>query len=239
LASGFAPGTPDFFAGLTKLRAAQSHAWGEVYIPDYGWIPFDPVPGGYLPDCKPNESPIDQIIKSDTFQRLLKILSNLFSKSSWDSFISQLKFKLPDLKLPDLLNSLHLQGKDQLLIALALALISIAFLSLGGKTYLDKHNGKRNKLRASSTIFLQVMKMLRKIKIKREQGDTPQEIMKKVKARLEELGKPKWQKDLPDLLASFLDSYCLNRFALEESTEMTNKLKEQSKQIKELLASEK
>lgn len=39
--------------GASVVRVKHRHAWAEVYIPDYGFVEFDPTPGGFLPQQTP------------------------------------------------------------------------------------------------------------------------------------------------------------------------------------------
>ena len=49
LVTGFSPGTLDKTSGVRKIKGVDAHAWAEVYVPNMGWVPFDPTPEGYLP----------------------------------------------------------------------------------------------------------------------------------------------------------------------------------------------
>ena len=50
---GFSPGDFNPQTGIHEIRNKHGHAWGEVYVPGYDWIPFDATPTGTLP--KPTE----------------------------------------------------------------------------------------------------------------------------------------------------------------------------------------
>ncbi len=58
LVQGFLPGDRDPRTGNETILLSNSHAWVEVYFPNYGWVPFDPTGGGVaqlapLPTGKP------------------------------------------------------------------------------------------------------------------------------------------------------------------------------------------
>jgi transglutaminase-like putative cysteine protease len=48
VAVGFTPG--EFKNGSFIVTGRQAHAWPEVYINGYGWVPFEPTPGRGLPN---------------------------------------------------------------------------------------------------------------------------------------------------------------------------------------------
>ncbi len=54
LAIGYASGIYDAAESRYIVTEADSHAWTEIYFPDYGWIAFEPT-GGYLPLERPTE----------------------------------------------------------------------------------------------------------------------------------------------------------------------------------------
>jgi Transglutaminase-like superfamily/TgpA N-terminal domain len=231
---GFAPGLPNLATGLIEVRAKQSHAWAEIFLPETGWVPFDAVPGGYLPDCKPNDNLMNQIAKNEFDKQMSNL--NALAKPLSDKISSNSPFNWPNSKFdPAKQLGVWCNSQGKLPIAIAFAVFGVLLLYLVGKMYLAGR--QRAKFRDSTILFLEVMDSLSRIKIKRSTGDTPQEIMNKVQSRMVEMGKPKWQNDLPELLSSFLDSYCLSRFNATDSPQLTSELKEKSAQIQKLLAS--
>lgn len=69
-ATGFAPGEQDKNSGEYVVRESSSHAWPEVYFPEYGWIEFEPTPSQgviYRPatDADPSASPTAGIALPD------------------------------------------------------------------------------------------------------------------------------------------------------------------------------
>lgn len=45
--TGFGPGTYDGSSMTWRIREKDSHAWTQVWFPDYGWANFDPTPARY------------------------------------------------------------------------------------------------------------------------------------------------------------------------------------------------
>ena len=44
--TGYLPGTFNPLSGFYEIKASDAHAWVEIYFEGYGWMIFDPVPGG-------------------------------------------------------------------------------------------------------------------------------------------------------------------------------------------------
>ncbi|MBI3924193.1 MAG: DUF3488 domain-containing protein [Armatimonadetes bacterium] len=55
--TGYLPGNYNPLTGFYEVRGDQAHAWVEVYVPNLGWVTFDPTPEGPVsPDFEPRES---------------------------------------------------------------------------------------------------------------------------------------------------------------------------------------
>jgi len=74
---GFSPGKKNILTGMIEVRPAQAHAWAEIYLPKYGWVPFDAVPGGYMPDTKPDEGILAYLGRSEAAQSIQQFVNNL------------------------------------------------------------------------------------------------------------------------------------------------------------------
>lgn len=44
MAGGYLPGTLNKNTGFYEVRLKDGHAWGEIYLPNWSWVPFDPTP---------------------------------------------------------------------------------------------------------------------------------------------------------------------------------------------------
>lgn len=45
LVTGYIPGTFNPFTGYYEVKSADAHAWVEILVDRFGWVPFDPTPG--------------------------------------------------------------------------------------------------------------------------------------------------------------------------------------------------
>jgi transglutaminase-like putative cysteine protease len=52
VAVGFTPGEVDPATGEYVVRGFNGHAWPEVYLQGYGWVPFEPTPGRGMPNAE-------------------------------------------------------------------------------------------------------------------------------------------------------------------------------------------
>lgn len=64
--TGFQPGQRDILSGRYIVRGSDAHAWVEIFVPDHGWVPFDPT-GATTPVLDP-EGAGPQILLLDILQ---------------------------------------------------------------------------------------------------------------------------------------------------------------------------
>jgi transglutaminase-like putative cysteine protease len=71
---GYSPGEYNGVTGYYEIRGRNGHAWGEAYIPNSGWVPFDATPTGQLPVPQEEEKSILSQIKKN-LQQLEKTIN--------------------------------------------------------------------------------------------------------------------------------------------------------------------
>ncbi|HEY9682376.1 MAG TPA: transglutaminase domain-containing protein [Oculatellaceae cyanobacterium] len=76
---GYSPGDYDSQKDRREIRAKDGHSWGEIYLPDTGWIPFDATPSGTLPNPPENVNPMVAAV-----DRSLKEFAANFSAQQMD-----------------------------------------------------------------------------------------------------------------------------------------------------------
>jgi transglutaminase-like putative cysteine protease len=355
---GFAPGTRNLITGLTEVRTIQSHAWAEIYVPKFGWVPFDSVPDGYLPapppdrgiiaalgnspiahslskmiDAvakakglhKPQEESVDNLAKMksatggnaagnkpvaskstglsgasaisgltaatgstgakdanasgtavdsegsarspkgagpDAGSSSSPALTIIQSQSAAESTARPLMtvelpspsrtgtkggntsnnaaFSAPFFRSLDWSHVLP-KGRGWLAILIWLGGIILTISLIGPTASAIRHFQGRFAgtpawdQKPSTLLFLKVVRDLARLKVMRETGDTPQDIIAKVSKRLAQLQQPRLNELLPDLLQGFMDLYCLNRFTEGESLANTTKLQDIQQEIHALL----
>jgi Transglutaminase-like superfamily/TgpA N-terminal domain len=72
---GFGPGDFNDGTGMHEIKNMHGHAWGEVYIPGYDWVPFDATPTGLLPKPTPEDNSFMGTVKKG-FEQLSDRFNN-------------------------------------------------------------------------------------------------------------------------------------------------------------------
>ena len=145
LTAGYAPGELDPNSGQYFIRDTDSHAWVQVYFPDYGWIDFEPTPAWDLPgrDTAPT---VDTGGGTTTTQLGIEDAHDIFPAE--DPFMEELNpFGGSDLTLERSYDSLIRAGIGAAsAAALALALYLLWNQGLWGKDQAVKAYSKMGRL---------------------------------------------------------------------------------------------
>ena len=70
---GYGPGDFDALSGTRQVKVKDAHAWGEVYIPSSGWVPFDATPNGTMPAREKEQERYFTTLKKDVQNSLQKV----------------------------------------------------------------------------------------------------------------------------------------------------------------------
>lgn len=211
---GFSPGDPDPVSGAILVRKKHAHAWSEIYMPPYGWIPFDATPGGLLP-ARPEESYYNA-------QRIHKEIV-AYSQSANSSASSSIR------------NVLSIGAK--VIYVLLAALVAVALWLLGKEmprliTSLHRMLHQHPATRLKHGVY----KRLHRIGIETGPADSGGDVVRKVELLQQKPSiKPSRRQSSPELInavAQFVSTY--NAVYFGDAMDRIADLKQLSKQIHSL-----
>jgi hypothetical protein len=196
LVGGFSPGDHNVVTGEQEVKFKHRHAWAEAYIPQFGWVPFDPSPDGILP----------------AQQR-----ENRFTQQEVDKTLG--------LDKPDSLFSWTRLAPVLSVILAALISLTVGFVAFKVLLGLYKKWIKRGAGRGPEWRFYKrVVGIIKKrMRLTRESSETPTEFLERVTSIVKdrkEAGKSS-PEGLPDALDKFLLTYSAVYFGHRKS-EMEN-----------------
>jgi transglutaminase-like putative cysteine protease len=210
---GYLPGDPDPVTGATLVRKKHSHAWAEVYIPPFGWVPFDATPNGQLP-ARPEGNYYN-------YERIQKELKK-YSETATDSTTSLIK------------SILGWTGKVLGAVAFAIAVFALYLALRASRSALAKFlKDMRNRHPATKIKERLLKKITKRYRVVRAPSDTGADFLKKLEAALSD--NPADTK-VAHKLGEFMDTY--NAVYFGNLNEM-DRLKTLDGEVKSLMAQRK
>lgn len=229
---GFRPGTLNKDSGFREVRMKDAHAWAEAYLPNWGWISFDATPDGVMPLHEP-ENFLSSLVKHgiSTFGSTIQSKRKPISSTGPDvrKFDSDKddKKKLDfwsKLDPRELIGNLPWKAFAVALVLLSMGVIIWHYLSTRKKEagVIEVHDLSRR----STQLYMEMLKDLQRYKIARTPAQTPDEVLQRLEACMtappvENMVLPA---ELPKLVASFMDVYCLDRFGNIDRTAELEKI---------------
>lgn len=251
LVGGYLPGKFNKNTGFYEVKVKDGHAWGEVYLPNWGWVPFDSTPIGSLPEFEKSEGFFSKLADmgfanpfGGAFQQSRARPGAGMGKGITGSDLSKklqeekMKKEGKDVEDPDapfdFMKWLSKIGWEPFAIAV-IAIITIALSYLFFKQNRAKNTlGIPEDARKSTLLFFQVLRDLRKYKIVRLPTDTPHDLAFRIHDIFEEhrQGGKFVHPELEPLITTFMDVYTTDRFGRSDHV---SELETMSLQIKQLV----
>lgn len=225
---GFLPGTLNKDSGFREIHMRDAHAWGETYLPNWGWIEFDATPDGRMP-LHEQENILSSLVKHG----LGSFGSSIQSKrkpiaSSPQADPSKFDSKGDDKKKLDfwakldpreLLGNLPWKAFAVVLTVLSIAAIAWHYVSTRKKA--EGFAETRDISRRSTQLYMEMLRDLQRYKIARNPADTPDEVLERLEASLAQpaVDSQPLPPELPKLVSSFMNVYCMDRFGNSDRTQ--------------------
>ncbi len=253
LVGGYLPGKFNKSTGFYEVKAKDGHAWGEIYLPNWCWIPFDTTPDGTLPEFDKDENLFSRLAESglaNPFGGAFMGQAGTPGAGMGEGIVgSEMQRELEAKKREEegkepLPEEDPLKRLAQLLRWEPIAIICI-LLSGGVVAYLyfERRRSKNiivvpSDARKSTVLFFEVLRDLRKFKIVRLPTDTPLDLVDRIHESFEIQRQDGRHipAELEPLLTSFFEIYTLDRFG---RSDRAVELESMSGEIRKLVNSSK
>lgn len=213
LVSGYGIGKTNKVSGVREVRTNDLHFWAEVFIPEYGWVPFDAVPDGILPAQAREEG-----YSLSAIQKMLETQAGM-------NFSDQ-----------EGLSPRRVAGWIAIIFSLLFLLAGIIF----GLILFIRHLKKQAALNAwrgpEWKVYIAIIKELKKIKIERFESESSEQFVRRVGEVVADRLKQgmKVDRDLPTALSEFFTVYEAVHFG---NKELSKDLKQKASDVQKLIKS--
>lgn len=252
---GYLPGKYNKGTGFYEVKVRDGHAWGEIYLPDWSWIPFDSSPVGSYPEVEKEDNFFSKLAEmglSHPFGGALSKpapslgagLGNGISGSELEKDINKSKSgSKPGEKDKDDKNEIENPLEYLTDFRFEPLVIVLIIFGTGYVAFMIMRNRKQDDLpvipenaKRSTLIYLEVIGDLKRYQFVRLPYETPGDIKSRIHSvfelnRSEGLDIPE---DLEPLLEQFIETYNLDRFG---RIERVDELEAMSENIKQLVKS--
>lgn len=261
IVGGFLPGKFNKKTGFWEVRMKDSHAWAEIYLPNWSWVAFDPTPKGTLPEFEKENGWLSGLADmglanpfGSAFQQKRSgpagagighgIMGSKLDKAIRDR--KRVNLKGPDALPPPEEKKVGFEGLlDQLAKIRWWEVVIVLFVVGSGLALAYVLMRQRQatvipmlpeNAKPSTLLFFKVVKELRKYKVVRIPTDAPMDLKVKVHVAFEEHRKEgkHVHESLEPLIGNFLEVYSLDRFG---RSDRVAELENMSEQIRELVNS--
>lgn len=249
---GYLPGDQNKKTGFFEVRVKHGHAWGEIYVPNWSWIPFDATPMGSYPEVEKDENMLSRLADLGFSNPFGGVLSNPSPSLGAGLGKGIAGSELDKAKHPEKFENAEDEKKNgfEFLGGLAdfrwdtLAYIFI-LVATGAVVVLYYSSRKKGELevlpenaRRSTLIYLELLGDLKRYRIVRLPSDSPNDLKERIQSAFESVRSEGQEipADLEPMLEEFLEVYNKQRFGREEKVE---ELEAMSGKIKELVRSNK
>lgn len=213
LVSGYGIGTTNKVSGVREVRTNDLHFWAEVFIPEYGWVPFDAVPDGILPAQAREEG-----YSLSAIQKMLESQAGM-------NFTDQ-----------EGLSPRRIAGWIAIIFTLLILLAGIIFGVILFLRHLKRQAALNSWRGPEWKVYLAIIKELKKIKIERLESESSQQFVRRVGEVVADRLKQgmKVDKDLPIALSDFFTVYEAVHFG---NKELSQDLKQKASDVQKLIRS--